>query len=94
MIPSVQGNAPDLLRVEGLVRHYRGDAGIFSRHRHVVPAVDDVSFTIGRGETLGLVGESGSGKSTVGRLIMRLDDADAGRIVFDGRDITDLRGRG
>ncbi len=74
----------ELLRVEGLVKHFPLD-----RHRYVA-AVNDVSFVIGRGETLGLVGESGSGKTTVGRCILRLIEPTAGRVWFDGRDITSL----
>ncbi|HQZ82388.1 MAG TPA: dipeptide ABC transporter ATP-binding protein [Pyrinomonadaceae bacterium] len=60
----------------------------------VVRAVDGVSFDIRKGETLGLVGESGCGKTTVGRCIVRLIDATAGEIAFDGWGITDLRGQG
>ena len=56
-------------------------------------AVDDVSFTINRGETLGLVGESGCGKSTIGNLVMRLLKADSGEILYEGEDILKLRGR-
>src|SRR6188508_1416725 len=52
------------------------------------PAVDDVSFTIARGETLGLVGESGSGKTTIGRAILGLQPVTSGQILFDGKDIT------
>jgi len=63
---------------------------VLDRHIGDVRAVDGVSLTIGRGETLGLVGESGCGKSTVGRTILRLYNPTAGRIVFDGRDITRL----
>jgi peptide/nickel transport system ATP-binding protein len=63
---------------------------VLDRHIGDVRAVDGVSLTIGRGETLGLVGESGCGKSTVGRTILRLYNPTAGRIVFDGRDITHL----
>jgi ABC-type oligopeptide transport system ATPase subunit len=55
-------------------------------------AVDDVSFTVGEGETLALVGESGAGKSTTGRLVLRLTDADSGEITFRGRDLRSLRG--
>ena len=62
----------------------------FSRGKDIVHAVEDVSFNIRRGETLGLVGESGSGKSTVARLIIRLIDTDGGNIIFDGVDITTL----
>src|SRR5207253_1302036 len=63
---------------------------VLDRHVGDVRAVDGVSLTIRRGETLGLVGESGCGKSTVGRTILRLYKPTAGRIVFDGRDITNL----
>jgi oligopeptide/dipeptide ABC transporter ATP-binding protein len=74
----------ELLRVERLVKHFEVEGGLF------VHAVDDVSFTIERGETLGLVGESGSGKTTVGRCVLHLIKPTAGRIVFDGMDITTL----
>jgi peptide/nickel transport system ATP-binding protein len=63
---------------------------VLDRHIGDVKAVDGVSFSIGRGETLGLVGESGCGKSTVGRAMLRLYHPTSGRIVFDGRDITTL----
>jgi oligopeptide/dipeptide ABC transporter ATP-binding protein len=73
-----------LLHVEGLEKQFRG------RRNTVVRAVDGVSFTVGRGETLGLVGESGSGKSTVARSILGLTAADAGTIEFEGRSLPDL----
>jgi peptide/nickel transport system ATP-binding protein len=63
---------------------------VLDRHVGDIKAVDGVSLTIERGETLGLVGESGCGKSTVGRAILRLYDPTAGRIIFDGQDITKL----
>src|SRR4051794_27953126 len=63
---------------------------VLDRHVGDIKAVDDVSFEIRRGETLGLVGESGCGKSTVGRALLRLYKPTGGRIVFDGQDITTL----
>jgi ABC-type oligopeptide transport system ATPase subunit len=86
-------NAGALLRVERLSKRYAQSSGWFGRQRHVVRAVQDVSFAIAPGETLGLVGESGSGKSTVGRLILQLEAADAGEVFFDGQSIAGLGGR-
>lgn len=77
-----------LLEVEGLFKFFP-----ISGTREVVRAVDDVSFSIRRGETLALVGESGSGKTTVGQCLVRLLMPDAGRITFDGREITGLAER-
>ena len=79
-----RGAGDALLVVENLVKHYRSDRG------HVVRAVDDVSFSIRRGETFGLVGESGSGKSTVARTILRLHEPTSGRVMFDGVDLHSL----
>jgi oligopeptide/dipeptide ABC transporter ATP-binding protein len=85
--------AEPLLRVEGLTVHFPvGRAGFWGQRRQVVHAVDDVSFEIKRGETLGLVGESGSGKTTTGRAVLRQVPATAGRIWFRGQDITDVKG--
>jgi oligopeptide/dipeptide ABC transporter ATP-binding protein len=82
-----------LLRVEDLKVYFPIRTGlVVSRHVGDVRAVDGVSFTVKRGETLGLVGESGCGKSTTGRAIIRLYDPTAGRIVFDGTDIAGYRG--
>jgi oligopeptide transport system ATP-binding protein len=82
-----------LLEVEHLSRSFTVRRGLLlARTVGQVAAVDDVSFTLARGETLGLVGESGSGKSTTARLVLRLLDPSAGRIRFDGTDITALTG--
>ncbi len=74
-----------MLVVEDLVKHYKTRDGI-------VRAVDGVSFTVERGETLGLVGESGCGKSTTARMLVRLIDPTSGRILLDGDDVASARG--
>jgi oligopeptide transport system ATP-binding protein len=74
-----------LVEIRNLTKHFIAKG---SGHRHPVQAVDDVSFHIERGETLGLVGESGCGKTTLGRTILRLYEPTAGNIIFDGKDIT------
>lgn len=81
-----------LLEVKNLKTYYPIKGGILRRTVAVVKAVDDISFEINKGETLGLVGESGCGKSTAGRTILRLLDATDGQIIFDGEDITNIRG--
>lgn len=80
-----------LLEVNNLKKYFRMDTALRSSQRKYLTAVDDVSFTIRRGETFGLVGESGCGKSTIGRTIVRLYEPTGGNIVFDGKDITTLR---
>jgi len=80
----------NLLEVSHLTKHYPVRKGVFSRVSDHVHAVDDVSFAIGDGETLGLVGESGCGKSTTGRTILRLVDPTAGSIVWRGQRIDRL----
>jgi len=81
-----------LLTVTGLTKHFPVMRGIiFRRAVGQVRAVDDVSFSVAPGETLGVVGESGCGKTTTARMIVRLVEPTAGQIVFDGHDITHLR---
>lgn len=79
-----------LLQVEGLKKYFPIRNGVFGRIQGHVKAVDDLTFTVGRGETFGLVGESGCGKSTTGRTLLRLLEPTEGRVVFDGQDITKL----
>ncbi|GLH80387.1 dipeptide/oligopeptide/nickel ABC transporter ATP-binding protein [Bradyrhizobium sp. SSBR45G] len=85
-IEDLGGKAQPLLRVDGLTKHFPVRGGLFGA-RKTVRAVDDVSFNIGKGETVGIVGESGCGKSTTARLLMHLMDRDAGEIIFDGRQV-------
>ena len=87
-----------LLAVQQLSKHYPLDGGPLSRlrlrrHQRILRAVDGVSFIIAPMKTLGLVGESGCGKTTTGRLILRAIEPTAGRILFDGQDVTTLRGK-
>ncbi|MEM7023665.1 MAG: dipeptide ABC transporter ATP-binding protein [Pseudomonadota bacterium] len=93
----VEGPAPaagePLLEVERLVKHYPVRAGGLMRGGGTVRAVDDVSFTLHRGETLGIVGESGCGKSTLARALLRLVEPTSGRALLAGEDIFQLSHR-
>ncbi len=80
-----------LLEVKNLKKHFPINKGFFGKTKTAVKAVDDISFSIKRGETFGLVGESGCGKSTTGRTLIRLYEATAGEIIFDGVDIAKLK---
>jgi len=85
-IAGVGGPQQPLLAVKGVSKHFAAGHGLFSRAR-VVRAVDDVSFSVEKGEVLGIVGESGCGKSTTARLIIGLISSDAGEITFDGEPV-------
>jgi oligopeptide/dipeptide ABC transporter ATP-binding protein len=80
----------NLVEVKGLKKYFPVGPGLFGAGADVVKAVDDVSFTIRRGETFGLVGESGCGKSTTGRCILRLIEPSAGEVRFDNQDMLAL----
>jgi peptide/nickel transport system ATP-binding protein len=91
---SAGGRAVPLLEVSDLAKRFdvKIKGGLFGGGNATVKAVDGVSFTIGAGETLGLVGESGCGKTTVGRVILQLEQASGGTIHFGGADVTGLEG--
>ena len=76
-----------ILEVKDLCKYFYGSKGLF-KGKSTIKAVDRVSFTINKGETLGIVGESGCGKTTMGRTILKLYDPTSGKIIFNGKDIT------
>jgi oligopeptide/dipeptide ABC transporter ATP-binding protein len=81
-----------VLNVEGLTKHYPVTTGlVLQKVVGQVRAVENISFSVKRGQTLALVGESGCGKTTVGRLILRLEEATAGRVLFNGENVTEAR---
>ena len=87
----MKNDAKKLIEVSHMVKHFDVSQGLF--HKEYVHAVEDVSFAIHKGETLGLVGESGCGKTTLGRTILRLYEPTAGKIVYDGQCMFDSEKR-
>jgi len=88
-VPAQSGEI--ILEVRNLVKHFHvGGGGLLGGHSAVAKAVDGVSLSIRRGETLGLVGESGCGKTTTGRCILMLERPTSGQVIFEGRDLTTL----
>lgn len=86
-------NSEALIEVKNLKKYFKINKGIFGGNTSYVKAVDDVSFTIKKGETLGLVGESGCGKTTTGRTLIKLYEPTAGSILFNGVDLAGLKPR-
>ena len=84
--------APSVIALDAVTKTYRKKASFFGRSESQVVALDRVSFSIRRGEIFGLVGESGSGKTTAGRLIVKLEEPDGGRVTVDGQDLATIRG--
>nr|WP_052568267.1 oligopeptide/dipeptide ABC transporter ATP-binding protein [Candidatus Korarchaeum cryptofilum] len=82
-----------MLRLQDIRKYFPVRGGVLMKVIGEIKAVDGVSMDIGKGETFGLVGETGSGKTTLGRVVLKLIEPTSGRIFFDGRDITELRGK-
>ena len=91
--PGMQAPNEALIQIEGLVKHFPIRSGLLQRQIGAVQAVDGVDLTLHSHETLGLVGESGCGKSTLARLILRLEKATAGKVLFRGVNIYDMSRR-
>lgn len=87
------GNNENLVEVKNLKKYFELRRGLFNRKIKYVKAVDDISFSIKKGETFGLVGESGCGKTTVGRTIIKLYEPTEGRVLYDGKDLSKVDGK-
>jgi oligopeptide transport system ATP-binding protein len=88
----MESNTDTILTVKNLKMYFPIRRGVFQRHVGDVKAVDDISFNVFRGETLGLVGESGCGKTSTGRAIIRIYDPTAGEVVYNGKNMATLKG--
>ncbi len=95
MRASAASSGETLVSIRDAKLHYRvgGALSALRGRSNVVKAVDGVSFEIARGESVGLLGESGCGKTSMGRLLLRLERATGGEIVFDGADVLRLKGK-
>jgi len=82
-----------VLEINHVSKYYSAKSGAFSLDKRMVKAVDDISFKVYPGETIGIVGESGCGKTTLGKLILHLFEPTGGEVLFDGRNILDLKGK-
>ena len=81
-----------ILEVRHLKKYFPAESSLFAKSRRFIKAVDDVSFTVNRGETIGIVGESGCGKSTLGQTILQLQPATSGEVLYNGVDLCGLKG--
>ncbi|MDE0464666.1 MAG: ATP-binding cassette domain-containing protein, partial [Caldilineaceae bacterium] len=90
MSQTENGNSAPLVRVEKLTKHFSVRIGAYGETKATVHALDDVSFNVQRGETLGLVGESGCGKSTAGLTMLQLHRPTSGQVFFDESEVTGL----
>lgn len=87
---AVENREDVILEVQNLKKHFPIETTLLGKPIRFLKAVDDISFKVKRGTTLGIVGESGCGKTTLGRTILRLHDITGGRVIFDGMDITEM----
>lgn len=83
----MKNNNQELVRVENLTKHFSLGGSFFNKKQEIIRAVENLSFTVYKGETLGIVGESGCGKSTTGRLLLRLMETTSGSVYFEGENV-------